>query len=61
MASSCLFLLLLCIFFEFSSSSPLSERKHKPTTCIKTKVAVLGAGVAGITAAVCHLMGVDMP
>ena len=51
-----LFLVLLCVFFEFSSSSPVSERNNKPTTCKKTKVAVLGAGVARITAAVGYLM-----
>ena len=56
MASLNLFLFLLCVFFQLSSSSPVSERNNKPATCKKTKVAVLGAGVAGITAAVGRLM-----
>ena len=54
-------LLLIClIVFIFSTNalntrpvpSPQIDRTGTPRICQKTKVAVLGAGVAGITAAV---------
>ena len=45
-------LLLLWAYFSIVLSSPLQERTNPSPQCKKTKVAVLGAGVAGITAAV---------
>ena len=55
MATYRLALLVLSTLLSFVLSNPLTERKHAPATCKKTKVAVLGAGVAGLTAAVSRM------
>ena len=49
------FISIVLLVWAYSSivlSSPLQERTDASAQCKKTKVAVLGAGVAGITAAV---------
>lgn len=46
-----LFLLALSSTLQLSTSTPVASTEAAPKTCKKTKVAILGAGVAGITAA----------
>lgn len=43
--------LLLSLLLESATSSPAFPRTTKNSTCTKTKVAVLGAGMAGVAAA----------
>lgn len=52
MAACISVLLLVWAYSSIVLSSPLQEQTDASPQCKKTKVAVLGAGVAGITAAV---------
>lgn len=45
-------LLLLWVLTNIVSANPVPHDSDRPLSCKRTKVAVLGAGVAGIAAAV---------